>query len=167
MQNRGTMPENIKTYAQWLFKSQLADIYSYLFRTITTTMYAAKDDPTIDPMKDGPSALVIISGDSLPAAAYRERANGDFPRDSYLICAIYGKNIHKGFQDVLHLDYESIDETKGWPILICWHGTAVIEYLDFQITPKTFEKFCSKLGNDEQQKKALIAVRDFMRLKNR
>lgn len=167
MLNRGTMPKNITTYTKWLLKSQLADIYSYLFKTITTTMYAAKDDPSIDPLKDGPSALVIISGDSLPAAAYRERSDGEFPRDSYLIFSIYGRNIHKGFQEVLKLDFENIDETKGWPILVCWHGSAVIEYLDFQITPITFKKFCQKLGTEDQQQKALIAVRDYMRLKNR
>lgn len=160
---RGMMPETIIKYCKWLMKTQESYIYSYLFRTISTCMDSVKKDSSLDPMKNGPSALVLISGDSLPAAAYRERANGEFPKDSFLLCCIYGRNIHKGFSDVIKLDYEPINEKAGWPMLVCWRGTAIIRYLDFQITPKAFDDFCESLGKDKD--KVLRDVRDFMRIK--
>lgn len=169
LSKRGMMPENIATYSKWILKHQAADIYAYLFKTISTTMKSAAADSSIDPIKNGPSALVVISGDSLPAAAFRERANGEFPRDSYLICAIYGQKVHKGFSDFLRQDFEEVDDTAGWPILICWRGGAVVRYLDFQVYPAVFKCFFEKLikdmGGEEQATQVLRDVRDYMRLR--
>ena len=166
---RGMMPDNIATYSKWILNSQAADIYAYLFKTISTTMKSAAADSSIDPIKNGPSALVVISGDSLPAAAFRERANGEFPRDSYLMCAVYGQNIHQGFADFLRQDFEEVDDTAGWPILICWRGGAVVRYLDFQVYPKAFKSFFEKLikdaGSEDGATQILRDVRDYMRLK--
>lgn len=169
LSKRGMMPENIATYSKWILKHQAADIYAYLFKTISTTMKSAVADSSIDPIKNGPSALVVISGDSLPAAAFRERANGEFPRDSYLICAIYGQKVHKGFSDFLRQDFEEVDDTAGWPILICWRGGAVVRYLDFQVYPAVFKCFFEKLikdmGGEEPATQVLRDVRDYMRLR--
>jgi len=163
------MPENIATYSKWILNSQAADIYAYLFKTISTTMKSAANDSSIDPINNGPSALVVISGDSLPAAAFRERANGEFPRDSYLMCAVYGQKIHQGFADFLRQDFDEVDETAGWPILICWRGGAVVRYLDFQVYPKVFKSFFQKLiketGSEEGATQILRDVRDYMMLK--
>ena len=145
-------------------------LYAYYFQRISETMKKFIAGEIESPLADAPSAIAAISGCSLPAAAFQERANGDFPLDSLLITGIFEKNLTKAFTDVINLDFGPIDTKKGIPVLIVYRGGAVVRHLDFDISAEGFEDFYSTLKADHQEdqiNEMVEAFRAFMLIKDK
>jgi hypothetical protein len=160
----------IKKFAGNVMRNKQGLLYAYYFQRISETMKKFIAGEIESPLADAPSAIAAISGCSLPAAAFRERANGDFPLDSLLITGIFEKNLTKAFRDVINLDFGPIDTKKGIPVLIVYRGGAVVRHLDFDISAEGFEDFYSTLKADHQEdqiNEMVEAFRAFMLIKDK
>lgn len=160
----------LKKFAGNVMRNKQGLLYAYYFQRISETMKKFIAGEIKNPLTDAPSAIVAISGCSLPAAAFRERANGDFPMDSLLITGIFEKDLTKAFSDVINLDFGPIDEKKGIPVLIVYRGGAVVRHLDFDISAEGFEDFYSALKVDHQEdqiNEMVESFRAFMLIKDK
>jgi hypothetical protein len=160
---------SLKKFAGNVMRNKQGVLYSYYFKRISETMSKFISGEITTPLQDAPTAIAAISGCSLPAAAFRERANGVFPMESLLISGVYGEDLQKAFRDIINLDFGPVDTHKGIPVLIVYRGGAAVRHLDFDISNEGFESFYDSLKTDHQEEqinemvesfRAFMAIRD-------
>jgi hypothetical protein len=160
----------LKKFAGNVMRNKQGVLYSYYFKRISETMAKFISGEITTPLAEAPTAIAAISGCSLPAAAFRERANGDFPLESLLITGVYGEDLQKAFKDIINLDFGPVDTAKGIPVLVVYRGGAAVRHLDFDISNEGFEDFYSTLrvDNQEEQINQMVeSFRAFMEIKDK
>jgi len=160
----------LKKFAGNVMRNKQGLLYAYYFQRVSETMKKYLAGEITTPLSDAPTAIVAISGCSLPAAVFRERANGDFPMESLLIAGIFEKDLNKAFSDVINLDFGPVDEKKGIPVLIVYRGGAAVRHLDFDISQEGFEDFYNRLKEDNQEdqiNEIVESFRAFMLIKDK
>lgn len=98
------------------------------------------------------SGFLIISGDSLLAARYRELSDSSFERDGIVLVGLEKEKIQESFDSLTRKRVDRVEFGAGIPLLIFYRGDHELRYLDFQIDDLEADKILDGLPPEYQER---------------
>lgn len=121
---------NIQEYADTIVSNYSSKLYGVYMNHIAKAMDGYKETGK---MSGDIAGFLVISGDSLLAARYREWSDAQFSRDGVVFVGIEKKKTQEAFDHLTKRGIEELNLSLGIPVLVFFRGDYELRYLDFQI----------------------------------
>ena len=153
---------NMSDFADTVILEYSAKLYSVYMTHIDQAMDRFKETGE---MRGDVAGFLVISGDSLIAARYREVSDAYFDRDGVVLVGLEKCKVKDCFDNLTRHNLEEINFEVGIPVLIFYKGDFDLRYLDFQINDEDADRIIKVLfeaiQDETQVRKVYSSVREY------
>lgn len=157
---------SIQEFADTVISSYSSKLYGVYMNHIATAMDGFKETGK---MSGDIAGFLVISGDSLLAAKYREWSDAHFSRDGVVFVGIEKRKTQEAFDHLTKRGIEQLNLDLGIPVLIFFRGDYELRYLDFQIDDDDANRILDSISletiDSAEVRKIFSLVREYHNLK--
>jgi|Laugrefa1bdmlbdn_1035148.scaffolds.fasta_scaffold00600_9 hypothetical protein len=124
---------SIEEYANTILNTLSGDLYISYMAHIDKAMDEYKKSGTLKGALEG---FLVVSGDSLLAAKYRELCNSSFERKESVLVGIEKQNIKELYYKLSNKKIKNLKRKLGVPVLFLYKGDHLLRHLNFDINTK-------------------------------
>jgi hypothetical protein len=162
------MDSNIEDYSSRILEQLSSSVYCAYIAHVDKAMDEYKLSGVLKGELEG---FLIVSGDSLLAAKYRELCDKQFAREEAVLIGIEKENIKEMYLKLTNNKVKSRKQNLGIPILFLYKGDHLLKHLDFSITDRMSDQIVDDLyksiGDLKLVTKMVSSFREYNQMKGR
>lgn len=162
------MISNIEEYSAKVLEQLTSNVYCTYIAHIDKAMDEYKISGVLQGALEG---FLVVSGDSLLAAKYRELCDTQFHREEAILIGIEKEKIKEMYATLTNNKLKNRKKDLGIPILFLYKGDHLLKHLDFKVDDQMAEQITDELYRNIKDanlvKKMVFSFKEFNRLKGR